>query len=339
MQERQPTRHNALNALRLLLAALVIVTHTDTVLGRADFRVAGDTLGGWAVAGFFAISGFLVAGSRGRTSLADYLRRRALRIMPGYWACCLVIAFGLAPLLAALTAQRWDLGSALGYVLRNGALVQVQPGIEGTLTSAAYPGTWNLSAWTLIYEFTAYVVLGLLLPRTTGRWALPIAAALLVGATILSAPRFKAVVPYEVFTFGRLGTFFFAGAVLYVLGRRVAWTPWLAALAVLALGALASTSRLTWFGALPLAYLLLWLGRVLPVRVGSVNDISYGVYLYGFPVQQCLATFWPQAPPALFVPAVLACVLPLAWLSWRFVERPAMRWRGRAPAPAALPAR
>lgn len=57
-------RDNALNALRLLLAVVVLVWHSFVVLGRdADGALAsmGAT---WAVNGFFAVSGYLICGSR-----------------------------------------------------------------------------------------------------------------------------------------------------------------------------------------------------------------------------------------------------------------------------------
>ena len=79
--------------------------------------------------------------------------------------------------------------------------------------------------------------------------------------------------------------------------------------------------------AIPFAYGLLWLGAVLPVRLGSVNDLSYGTYIYAFPVQQLLAVagahtvlgYWGFATVALLVTLVLA------WLSWHLVEKPTLR--------------
>ena len=317
---------NALNAIRLLLAGLVIVTHTGSAPWDGEGWIAGDTLGGWAVAGFFAISGYLVALSRSRTTLADYLRRRAVRIFPGYWFSLVVIAAVVAPLSAWWTGAHWEFGSAAGYVARNATLVQVQPGIEQTLTQAPYPLVWNLSAWTLAYEFACYLILGVLLPRASGARAVVVSAALFGLCTLVSMPRFKPALPYEVFTLARLGTYFFAGALLLVLGGRVRWTPRIALASMLAIVALGWAGRLTWLGALPIAFLVLWLGRSLPTRLGSTHDVSYGVYLYGFPAQQLLTAYGPWNQGAYFA-AVLAMATGLAWISWLVIERPSMRWR------------
>jgi hypothetical protein len=63
----------------------------------------GDaTIGRFAVGGFFAISGFLVTGSRLRLPAGAFGWRRFLRVFPGLWVCLLVTAFVLAPAVGAL---------------------------------------------------------------------------------------------------------------------------------------------------------------------------------------------------------------------------------------------
>ena len=87
---------------------------------------------------------------------------------------------------------------------------------------------------------------------------------------------------------------------------------------------------------LPLAYGLLSLGALLPVRLGARNDVSYGVYIYAFPVQQAVYAFGGHALGVVgFAMVSVVLTLPLAWASWLLVERPALRWGRRKPrAPA-----
>ena len=92
-------RSNSLNALRLVLAALVIVSHSWPLTGREpEPALGGANLGVWAVLGFFAISGFLITRSRlsGRPTHTFY-RARALRILPAFLVCLVVVAFVFAP--------------------------------------------------------------------------------------------------------------------------------------------------------------------------------------------------------------------------------------------------
>ena len=83
-------------------------------------------------------------------------------------------------------------------------------------------------------------------------------------------------------------------------------------------------------GGLPLACLMLWIGARTPSRIGSRNDISYGLYIYGFPVQQALV-MWGFAAVGWLGFAVLGLLatLPIAALSWLVVERPSLRWKSR----------
>src|SRR6476620_3295224 len=58
-------RNNSLNLIRLVLALLVLVAHSYPLAGAGDGSVVrGESLGGWAVFGFFAISGYLISASR-----------------------------------------------------------------------------------------------------------------------------------------------------------------------------------------------------------------------------------------------------------------------------------
>ena len=56
-------------------------------------------------------------------------------------------------------------------------------------------------------------------------------------------------------------------------------------------------------------------------RNGAAVDISYGVYLYAFPVQQTLAYLWPGITPLQLLASALPITAALAWASWHLVER------------------
>ena len=74
---------------------------------------------------------------------------------------------------------------------------------------------------------------------------------------------------------------------------------------------------------------MLWLGAVLPVRLCSRTDLSYGTYIYVFPLQQLLVVLGVHTTLGYWGYCLLCLllVLPLAWLSWTLVEKPAMRWK------------
>ncbi len=81
------------------------------------------------------------------------------------------------------------------------------------------------------------------------------------------------------------------------------------------------------------AVLTLWVGALRwrwPQRLTTAHDLSYGIYIYGWPVSQSLIALDIATTPLSLAFSSLALLLPLAFASWHIVEKPALR---------ALPAR
>ena len=326
-------RHNSLNALRLLLAALVIVSHSWPLSGNEpEPNLGGANLGTWAVFGFFAISGFLITRSRlsGRPALYFY-RARALRILPAFLVCLVVVAFVFAPISLLLDpAATWNVSSAFGFILHNLPLYPpnfFQGGIAGTLTTTPFLELWNGPLWTLFWEACCYVAIGIavsLIPKArlgvvlAGVFVLLTAAALVNHLGIVTLPYLIAR-PLPLFVA------FVAGALVLLYASRIPISALFIGGAVAVLGVAVLLGLVPELGTLPLAYLLLVAGSTLPLQaVGARYDISYGVYIYGWPVQQLIALALPGLPLPLFILLALVVTAPLAWLSCALVERPAL---------------
>ncbi|MGI8879700.1 MAG: acyltransferase family protein [Jatrophihabitans sp.] len=328
--DRLPNNRNSLNAIRLVLALVVVVSHVPKIRGGDPIAIGDLEIGGWAVAGFFALSGWLVTQSRLRLSMGRFLWRRALRIFPGFWACLLTTAFVAAPISAILGPGSWRPITAARYVFSNIALYIAQPTIGNSLAGRPDTTTWNLSLWTLSYEFACYLGIGLLLSLAVARrrpavTAIAFVAVVLVHAVLVYGGTERDTTLQLAF---RLASFFLAGAFLRRFQNiRLTMPGAIAALVILAFAAHFGQVRV--LAALPMAYLCLWLARVLPFhKLGRRNDISYGMYVYAFPVQQLL-TYTPMAKWHTIPLALLsmAAVTPLAFLSWRFIEQPTLRFK------------
>ena len=135
---------NRFGLLRLLLAVAVVVSHALTLGGFGTERITAATTETWgrtAVYGFFVLSGFLVAHSHERGGTLRFVWHRALRILRGYFAALLVVAFGLA------TGERWlehgDLAghwaAAWDFVAANKGVRIRAFGVAGTLADRPYP--------------------------------------------------------------------------------------------------------------------------------------------------------------------------------------------------------
>src|ERR671933_330026 len=140
---RSRGRDNAFDALRLLGAVLVLVSHSFALAGVAEPKLGKSSLGVIGVEIFFAISGFLVTASW----LSDprpraFLAKRALRILPALIVTVALTAFLLGPLLTTLSAGSYETASGTAsYVVDN--IVAVLTG--GTVRDVAYalPGVFG----------------------------------------------------------------------------------------------------------------------------------------------------------------------------------------------------
>jgi peptidoglycan/LPS O-acetylase OafA/YrhL len=336
--DRFDPRANALNAIRLVLALFVIVWHSFPLSGNVvPFAPLRQFLGETAVDGFFAVSGFLIVGSWIRNpQWGRYLLARALRIFPAFWVCLIVTAFVIAPLATMVVTGLSYAGTLslenLGYVLKNAGLRILQPGIDGTPVGVPFTEAWNGSLWTLWWEFLCYLgVLALgLLRLFRYRWLIP---ALFGVATLALIPTAYGPVDNFLAESGvRFAVVFLAGATLRAYAHRIPLTwPLVGIAAVMALATMFLPDyRL--LGALPLGYAVFGIGALIKTpRLQFTQDLSYGTYIYAFPVQQLLASLrvyeWGLAT---YIVLSTAVTLALAAGSWFLIERNALRlkpWR------------
>ena len=346
--EQRLERHNNFDLLRLVAALSVIFSHAFLLAENSqDHDPLMILTGGQAILGlagvfvFFTISGYLISQSFDNTpSPFVFLAKRALRIFPGLLGCLLVCVFVIGPLVTTLPLGEYLTRLETYLFLLHNAVLDVDynrlPGVAfwpGNIGGIVDGPLWSLPCEALLYLmlFGLGVCRLLTLPVTVLLLAAGIAALWLdtAGETFGSA-------------LWLLG-FFAAGMCLYRLrglGARVFARHW-AVLALIGL-ALSIPARL-FLVAFPLfgGYLVIWLAlsRRLPVlRAARFGDLSYGLYIYGWPVEQCVVYFSGATAPWWAVFLIAAPVTTaVAFLSWHLIEK-RCRWRSRAAARPALAA-
>ncbi len=328
-------RDNNLNLMRLLAAAMVALSHSYLLVnGEGGWQpmkdMGGLTLGHHAVNIFFVVSGFLVVRSWHRSeSVVQFGMARATRIFPALTICVLITAFVALPLVSALPlAEYFSSPQTLLYVPLTASLATPGAELPGVFDANPVPNEVNGSLWTLRYEVFCYGVLAVLgMFGAFSSRLKTLAVFALLGLPLL----FLSLVPtiHEDYNmvqhFVRFGLCFGIGVLAHEFRDRIP----LHLSGVLLLLATVVVLHETAFFAFTLyvfiAYGSLWFAFVPSGRIRTFNkvgDVSYGLYIYAFPVQQLLLNGLPAlAPLELFI-ATLVVTIPIAALSWVYVEKP-----------------
>jgi peptidoglycan/LPS O-acetylase OafA/YrhL len=335
VMERHKGTGPGFDAMRLALALTIFAAHTF-------FASQGDDLHLWSsplrpllitmVPLFFAVSGFLVTGSAIRTrSIPVFLTFRVLRILPALIPVVALAALVLGPLLTTLPLSEYFSSRAFLEYFGN-VIGWTRLYLPGVFESNPMQYV-NVNLWTLRPEYCSYalMVAAMLTGVLPKRHALTICfLAFSVALTIVNfldpslsegvGGGYRPNVPIY---------YFLMGAVAFH------WRDWI----VLDTRLFAASLALAYFAlryagyayvaAFPTTYCMIYLAMLPPPRFALLDkgDYSYGIYLYGFPIQQSLLFLFPvfrQSWPLLFCVAA-PITIAFAMLSWHWIERPALR--------------
>lgn len=321
--------------LRIIAALMVIYGHsfvlardvgtTDVFLRNGWPFYSGDI----AVMMFFVISGFMVSGSYiARANLADFMTARLLRIVPAFLFVLVASALILGPLFTDLGRLEYFSSAAVRrYVTTNLAFSsEMAWTLPGVFADHRMPSV-NGSLWTLPAEMRMYLlvaalgVFGLLRNWRLGTFAL---LALLVAG--IMHPRFLPVHTEWL----RLGAFFCVGILAQLFKNRIEIRhDVMLALAMLTYISY-NTDSYQWLLGLSIAYFCFWFAYRTPyLNLARLGDPSYGIYLWGWPLQQVMVSVLPGITPMPnFLASALAASV-MGVLSWRVIEQPALRLKGR----------
>ena len=322
----------------------VLVSHQFALTGRREPTplpgLPGSSLGELGVLIFFVISGYLVTESWLRDpNPLRFAARRLLRILPGLTVVTLLLVFVLGPLVTSFDTRGYFADRLTWDYLRT-IYLKIRYVLPGTFTNNPVPLAVNASLWTIPMEVQWYCVLAGAGMIGILRVRLLVLAAFIVFALVVLT-RSGAPDYFRIF-----GAFFCAGLCLNLF--RDVWSvrPVLALCIGAAVSVVAYLAGIYYLSTLSLLApaVVLFGTASTPVirRFGRFGDLSYGVYIYTFPIQQTLV--W-ATDNRLSYPAGLALtaslVLVAALLSWHLVEKPALslkRYLAAKPVVATIPA-
>jgi peptidoglycan/LPS O-acetylase OafA/YrhL len=329
---------NNMDFMRLVAALSVLVSHCYPIFGQPfdllQHWTGWLTLGGVAVDVFFIMSGFLIAQSWTRDPNAlRFLRNRALRILPALYVLILVSFLLAGPLLTELPLSVYFARAQVTDMLAQFGVFWLHDYEPGVFVHSVLPADFNGSLWTIPLEVLCYLmalalgVAGLF----SNRWTVTAVAAATFGLYFYCTylmPVDHIVLNMPVTQIAGNAAYFFAGSSLFL------WWPKLPTLhgayALIGLAILLATGGFRMPVTLHLVLPFLIMSMAFhPTRrlskFGKRGDYSYGIYLYAFPVGQCvMSVFGPAVTlPGLIVVSA-AVTMVFAVLSWHFVESPSL---------------
>ena len=354
--------------LRLTLAVGIVAWHTDALIsgdGTFDHQWLIWFPGYAILTMFFALSGFLIAGSAERLSLGNFLVNRALRIIPALTVEVTFSAFCLGPAFSTLPWRDYISDALTWHYLTNVAGL-----INYRLPQVflQHPTSFiNLSLWTVPYEYACYAVMSVLMVLGLLRRPMLLAggAAAIVVVGLAAAPLgspehgsdllgrvvgpvfgpvfdhvFDHVVDHVFLADqSRLFVGFLLGVLLFVVRDKVPYSHCLAVVSAVVCLAVAFAGPADWIGypvvnmiaAPALVYLTGYIGvsNIPALPLYRRGDYSYGIYLYGFPIQQIMLDLIPVRSPLLQFLLAVPAISVFAALSWHCIEKPILRMRRR----------
>jgi peptidoglycan/LPS O-acetylase OafA/YrhL len=323
-------RIGSFDLLRLIAAFAVLWSHQFALMKLPEPPVLGTTPSAIGLYIFFAISGYLNTDSllRGQSSWR-FLIRRACRIFPALIGLAIFCVLLGAILTTATGSVFW--AKAPDFIFRNSTILfGIRYTLPGVFEANPYPGAMNGSLWTLPAEIKLYIYLALI--AFVVRYRPAALAGVLVAALLCFLIWFNvtAANPAEAY-FNKFALLFITGGVFAVLERF--WGPLRAfiALAILSVVSGVTTAVVGWLPMMALAFIAI--GKIhTPRQIRPAIDISYGIYLYAFPLQQVIAmselSFWFSLSLSLAMTTILAL------LSARFIEQPALGLARTSPIPS-----
>lgn len=336
--------------LRIGLACSVVAWHVNAITtgdlsyGRQPFLW---TINYFILASFFALSGFLIAGSALRLSLGNFLLNRGLRIVPALAVEIGLSAFILGPIFTTLPLGQYFTDSGTWHYFTNiiGWVNYVLPGVFKDHPTEIV----NNTLWTIPHEIGCYIIMsGLILFGLLGKsWLLPLGAAVVIALGLILpnygiGPTSSGIDKVLYFLFvskaSRLYVCFILGIYAFLIKDKLPYSWGIFGLSiayVVFVGSFPQPDGIQYplmnvLLSVPMVYITVFLGvtDVWIPKVFKTGDYSYGIYLYGWPMQQLLVDILPKGTSLLIQ---FALVIPLvtlfAALSWHWIERPILKLR------------
>ena len=325
---------NNLDFLRLLLASAVVILHLSHLSGNpiiASYSESLEFLSKRAVPGFFIISGFLIYMSYEYSkNMESYIWKRMLRIYPAYIVLIFLCAFCFF-YLAELSTEDYFNINWIKYLVSNLTfLVFLKPTLPGVFQEH-HIQVVNGALWTLKIEVMFYLLVPLIFKLVKIFSAKKVIVFMYVSSlaynlTLEYLSDFHGMAIFKTLQNQLPGqmTYFTAGIFAYLyfeLVKRYIRYFLIAAFVTFYI-------EIQALEPIALMSVLIFVFMILDFKIdlSKIGDVSYGVYIYHFPIIQVLIALNVfQDSPVLLVLFTYLLTFTFALASWKLIEQRANR--------------
>ena len=333
------THGNNFDTIRLILALSVMIFHSGILFNLPE--IARFSIGS-AVQCFFIISGYLIFQSWERSpSLKEYAVKRAKRLLPGLWFCVFLTVL-LGVFLTNLPIIEYFGLDLVKYSIANlSTLNFISPRLPNVFINNPESGFVNGSLWTLKVEIFFYISVPVLFCIFKKRIRFGVVFGFIIAmlyklfcltyGDVLEVKfgqgLYKAIFDPHTSPFANM-TFFLAGALFYYARNLLSKYYNSAAYLIIAvICCIMMRFDLLNSAIYPIAlgFAVIYFAVYLPVKVKiphKIGDLSYGVYIYHFPIYQTLIQLNLVDKigycKTIFIGYSLTLIC--AYLSWHFIE-------------------
>ena len=340
-------RNNSLNLIRLILASFVLILHSYFFMELPTNEYSYILR--LAVPCFFVISGYLIIASAMKNNIKTYFKKRFARIYPAFLFSIILTIILFAPITFSLNLGHFDIVSYINNSNIIKYFIYSLPfgfqNLGTTLNNTPAP-TWNGSAWTLKYEFGCYIAIALIIfILNKFKFKKEKYAKLIFGLyiilTIISISDFmingkfnenyfnKHLYTYSIYFL----SIFLGGSTVYLISDKLnsSWKIFILSIifCIIIMSSIPYIIAME-ICAIPMIYIIL----VISIKLKSPkwiqkNDISYGIYIYAWPIQTVISCFWniysiPHNITAYIIICMILTII-LATLSWFLIEKPILK--------------
>lgn len=332
-------RNNNFNSIRFFAAIMVILGHMYLIIGSPGLNIFNQDISTIGVKIFFLISGYLITESYMRDSnIIRYAIRRFFRIIPGLSFLVVLTVFILGPLLTSLSIHEYFSNSITYSYLKN-IVLYIQYGLPGIFQFNIYPNAVNGSLWSLPAEVLMYIVVPIVLfiSKQVKHPIIVICTFILMLVSINSIvykfnpQAFYVVYATNIFDALHLAPYFFIGTLFtFTCIKKILNVQLATAMLFVAMTCNFSYIPNEILMYVVLSYFIFSFALAQRPVFGNwfaKNDYSYGIYLYGFLVQQMsvnLLSKYNLRYNHYVIISIIGSFI-FAFISWHLIEKPAQK--------------